>query len=142
MADRTCSACNTTLDPRTEGLEAFGLWYCSRCFIGNAMKHGQEMKPEDLAQLRRLGKELAGILPGDLLEMILIGFHKRLTGKEGRPDEEELARVVGEIQRLTAFSMFRQVLNLLRTWQGMFTEFVEGQEGEIRDKIRRLTDLE
>lgn len=142
MAERVCAACSAHFDDKHGGLESFGLWYCSECFIKNAMKHGKKLAPEELAALRRMGKELAGLLPGDLLEMILVGFSKRLTGKDERPDEEELARVVGEIQRLTAFSMFRQVLSLLKTWHGMFTEFVDGQETEIRDKIKRLTDLE
>lgn len=142
MAEKICSACNVTLDPKDGGLEAFGSWFCSACFIGNAVKLDKKMTPEDLAVLRRMGKELAGLLPGELLEMILIGFYKRASGKEERPDEAELSRAVGEIQRLTAFSVFRNVLNLLKTWHGMFTEFVEGQEAEIRDKIKRLTDLE
>lgn len=143
MSDlKVCSGCNVTLDPKDGGLEAFGRWYCSGCFIGNAVKLDKKLTPEDLAVLRRMGKDLAGLLPGELLEMILVGFHKRSAGKEGRPDEEELARVVGEIQRLTAFSVFRQVLNLLKTWHGMFTEFIDGQEAEIREKIKRLTDLE
>lgn len=74
--------------------------------------------------------------------MILVGFHKRSTGINGRPPADELARCIGEVQRLTAFASFRHVLNLLKTWQMTFNEFVENQESEIRDKIKRLTDLE
>jgi hypothetical protein len=137
---RTCAACQKAFD-KSEGLELWNTWYCSLCFISNSAKLHKEFTAADIEQLRRLGKDLAGLLPGELLEMTIVGFHKRCTGQE-RPDETELARLIGEIQRLAAFSVFRQVLNLLRTWQNMFTEFTEQQEGEIRDKIKRLTDLE
>jgi hypothetical protein len=142
MPDKVCSACHVTLDSKDGGIEAFGSWFCSACFIGNSMKLNKSMTPEAVAVLRRRGTELAGLLPGELLEMILMGFYKRASGMEERPDEVELSRAVGEIQRLTAFCVFRNVLNLLKTWHGMFSEFVEGQETEIRDKIKRLTDLE
>ena len=141
MSDsRTCSACQKTLD-KSEGLELWNTWYCSLCFISNSAKLHKEFTAADIEQLRRLGKDLAGLLPGELLEMTILGFYKRSTGG-AKPDEAELARLIGEIQRLAAFSVFRQVLNLLRTWQTMFTEFTEQQEGEIREKIKRLTDLE
>jgi hypothetical protein len=89
-----------------------------------------------------MGKELAGFLPPDLLEMILVGSYKRSTGKNERPPEEELSRCIGEIQRLTAFATFRQILNLMKTWQSSVNEIVENQEAEIREKIKHLTDLE
>ncbi len=116
--------------------------YCSNCFITNAAKTHRELTPGDIQILRRMGKELAGFLPSELLEMILVGFHKRSTGSKDRPPEEEITRVVGEIQRLTAFATFRQILNLMKTWQSSVNELVENQEAEIREKIRRLTDLE
>ena len=54
----------------------------------------------------------------------------------------ELSRAVGEVQRLTATACFRQILNLLRTWEEMFGKFVQEQETDIREKVRRLTELE
>jgi len=33
-------------------------------------------------------------------------------------------------------------LNLLKTWEHSFTEFVQNQEAELREKVKRLTDLE
>jgi hypothetical protein len=85
---RTCSACGGELDSH-EGVELRGAWFCSKCFVGQASDCGRELRPEELARLRRLGKESSGFLPPDLLE-----------------------------------------------------KFVEEQEGEIREKVRRLTDLE
>lgn len=73
--------------------------------------------------------------------MVLVGFHNRSKDQKDVPPGE-LARCVGEIQRLAAFSTFRQILNLLRTWHTMFTEFVDQQEAEIRDKVKRLTESE
>lgn len=137
-----CAGCGNALDAHNEGIELWGSTFCSTCFITNASKTHREFTADDIEILRRLGKELAGFLPPDLLEMILVGFHKRATGKAERPPEEELSRCVGEIQRLTAFATFRQILNLMKTWQSSVNELVENQESEIRDKIKRLTDLE
>ncbi len=138
---RTCSACNSELDS-AEGVELWGTWFCSKCFVGQATDYGRELKPEELARLRRLGRELTGFLPPDILEMILTGFYKRASGSKKSPDKAELARAVGELQRVTATACFRQILNLLKTWEDMFGKFVQEQEGEIREKVRRLTDLE
>jgi hypothetical protein len=138
---RTCSACNNELDS-AEGVELWGTWFCSKCFVGQATDYGRELKPEELARLRRLGRELAGFLPPDILEMILTGFYKRASGSKKSPDKTELARAVGELQRVTATACFRQILNLLKTWEDMFGKFVQEQEGEIREKVRRLTDLD
>lgn len=140
--DKKCSACGNPLDAHNEGIELWGSVFCSNCFISNAAKTHREFTKDDVEILRRLGKELAGFLPPDLLEMILVGFHKRSTGSQGRPPEDELTRCIGEIQRITAFATFRQVLNLMKTWQSSVNDLVENQEAEIRDKIKRLTDLE
>ena len=43
---------------------------------------------------------------------------------------------------ITATACFRQILNLLKTWEDMFGKFVQEQETEIRDKVRRLTELD
>ena len=138
---RTCSACGNELDSH-EGVELWGAWFCSKCFVGQATDFGRELKPEELARLRRLGRELSGFLPPDLLEMLLTGFYKRASGSKKPPDRQELARAVGELQRITATACFRQILNLLKTWEEMFGKFVQEQEVDIREKVRRLTDLE
>ncbi len=144
MADagrRPCAGCASPLGDN-EGIELWGSGFCSTCFIGNAAKFHRELRPEDIALLKTIGRELSGYLPPELLEMVLVGFYKRATGKKEHPPAEELARCVGEIQRLAAFSNFGKILNLLKTWQGTFNEFVEAQETEIRDMIKRLTDFE
>jgi hypothetical protein len=138
---RTCSACSNELDS-AEGVELWGSWFCSKCFVGQATDFGRELKPEEVQRLRRLGRELSGFLPPDLLEMILIGFYKRASGSKKAPDKAELSRAVGELQRVTATACFRQILSLLKTWDEMFGKFVHEQEADIRDKVRRLTDLE
>jgi hypothetical protein len=138
---RHCSACSNELDS-SEGVELWGSWFCSKCFVGQATDFGRELTPEEIARLRRLGRELAGFLPPDLLEMILVGFYKRASGSKKPPDKTELSRAVGELQRITATACFRQILNLLKTWEEMFGKFVHEQEADIREKVRRLTDLE
>ncbi len=138
---RTCSACGNSLDAH-EGVELWGSWFCSKCFVGQATDFGRELKPEEVARLRRLGRELSGFLPPDILEMLLIGFYKRASGSKKPPDRQEVARAVGELQRITATACFRQILNLLKTWDETFGKFVEEQETDIREKVRRLTDLE
>lgn len=138
---RICSACSNQLDS-AEGVELWGSWFCSKCFVGQATDFGRELKPEELVRLRRLGRELTGFLPPDLLEMILVGFYKRATRSKKKPDPVELSRAVGELQRITATACFRQILGLLKTWDEMFGKFVHEQEADIREKVRRLTDLE
>jgi hypothetical protein len=142
MGKRTCSACADSLDERKDGIELWGALFCAKCFISHSAQTHKELKPEDIELIRRIGKEMAGLLPGDIVEMMLVGFYQRSTGTKGVPPEAELARCAGEIQRLTAFATFRRVLNLLRTWQDTFTEFVETTEQEVRDNIKRLTNLE
>lgn len=117
-------------------------WFCTACFVSNAGKLHKELRPEDLAALRRLGKTLAGYLPSELLEMLAIGFWQRSTGRKDRPPEEELERFVGEVQRLHVFSEIRKSMRFLGTWKEEFDQFVEAQYTEMRDTIRRLTDLE
>ncbi|HEX7901069.1 MAG TPA: hypothetical protein VF950_25135 [Planctomycetota bacterium] len=138
---RICGACSVELEAH-EGVDLWGSWFCSKCFVGQAGAYGRELKPEELQRLRRLGRELAGFLPPDILEMILTGFYKRASRSKKAPDREELSRAVGELQRVTATACFRQILNLLKTWEDMFGKFVQEQEGEIREKVRRLVDLD
>ena len=137
----TCSACGLELDDAREGVELWGAWFCSKCFVGQATDFGRELNPEELARLRRLGRELSGFLPPDILEMVLTGFYNRAAKSKQAPDRNELARAVGELQRITATACFRQILNLLKTWEDMFGKFVQEQETEIREKVRRLTEL-
>jgi len=142
MADKACSACAAPLEGKEDGIELWGSWFCSKCFISHSASTHRELRPEDIELLRRIGKEMAGLLPPDLVEMILVGYFQRATNSKSMPPKEELARCVGEIQRITAFACFRRVLNLLKTWQESFNEFVESQERDIRDTTKRLTELE
>ena len=137
----TCSACSRELDDAREGVELWGAGFCSKCFVGQATDFGRQLKPEELARLRRHGRELSGFLPPDILEMVLVGFYKRASKSKQAPDRDELARAVGELQRITATACFRQILNLLKTWEDMFGKFVQEQENDIREKVRRLTGL-
>ena len=93
---RVCGACSVELE-EAEGVELWGAWFCSKCFVGQAGDVGRQLKPEELARLRRLGRELSGFLPPDILEMILTGFYKRAAKSKKAPDREELARAVGEL---------------------------------------------
>lgn len=138
---KKCSACDAPLEARNEGVELWGSWFCSACFISNAAKTHRELTPDDIAALHRIGRELAGFLPQDLLEMVMTGYGKRVLAA-GQVQPGELARCVGEVQRLAAFACFRQIMNLLKNWQSEFNGFVDGQEADIREKIRRLTDFE
>jgi hypothetical protein len=136
---RTCSACTTAL-AENEGVAAFDMVYCATCFISEAGKFHRPIRAEDIELLKTIGREAAGHLPADLVRMLTVGFYRRATGSAAYPPEDELARFVGEIQRLAMFSNIAKILNLLKTWQGMFNEFVESQEGEIRDTVKRLTE--
>jgi hypothetical protein len=141
MAKDVCSACATALTGPNEGIELWGSRFCAGCFVTQSADLHREMKPEDLAVLRRMGRDLAGLLPPHLIQMILTGFHQRSAGKP-QPPAEELERAIGEIQRLTAFAVARRIINLLTTWQAMFNEFAEGQQREMQEQLKRLADLD
>lgn len=134
-----CSACGKE-DAQGEGIELWGSHFCTACFVGQARGFHRELGPEDIELLKVIGRELSGLLPADLVEMILVGYYQRATATKDLPLREETLRVVGEMQRLTAFATFKRVLNLLKTWQDMFNEFVQSQEEDIREKIRKLTE--
>lgn len=136
---RACSGCGATLDSREEGVELWGTLFCSNCFISHSAKLHKELTEDDVKILRALATELAGFLPPELVEMVLVGFYRRSGGDSEIP-AEELSRAVGEIQRLAALATFRRVLNLLRTWKDSFDEFIESQEADIRERVRKLTD--
>lgn len=135
-----CSGCGAPLDAHNEGVELWGSRFCSTCFIANSSKLHKELTEEDKVLLRTIGRELSGYLPPELLEMVALGFYRRVTGRADAPAPAELERFCGEIQRLSAFSTMRKILNLLKTWKEGFDEFVEQQETEIREVVKRLTE--
>lgn len=142
MRTEKCSACGKTIDSQTEGLKLWESWFCSFCFMSRSQEFNREIRAEDLELLKIIGRELSGLIPPDLLEMIAVGYAKKITGKVEPPPREETLRLVGEIQRLTAFAVFRREFRLLQKWQEMMNEFVEQQERDIRENIKKLTGTE
>jgi len=134
-----CSGCQKPLDEK-EGVQVWKSHLCSTCFIDSAAKFHQPLTPDQVALLRVMGKQLAGHLPPEFLEIIVVGFWRRATGRQDAPPAEELALVIGEIQRLAAFSNLNKTMSLLKNWHAIFNEFIEEQEEEIRSTIKRLTD--
>ena len=140
MPEKTvCSACGKEIDPK-DGLRTWDTWFCSFCFIAESQKLHKELKPEDIELLKLIGRELAGLMPTELVEMILTGYARRVTGKIEPPAREETLRVVGEMQRLAFISFSRKMLSVLQTLSDLFKDFVESQEREIKDTIRKLTE--
>lgn len=140
MAEKKCAGCGKAV-AGDEGIELWNSWFCSSCFVSHSAKLHRPITPEQIAALRAMGRELGGFLPADVVQMVAVGFYRRASGRHDNPSPEELERFVGEIQRLVVFSTSRKILNLLQTWQGTFNEFVEQQEGEVRDAVRRVADL-
>ena len=142
MSDKkVCAGCGNALRDN-EGVKLWDTWFCSLCFIGNAAKIHRELTPEQVVLLRLMGKTLAGFMPPDLVEMIAVGFWRRITGRKDEPPVDELERFVGEIQRLAALSYFRREMNLLETWHSEFKNFVEARMDEIKETVKRLTDFD
>jgi len=142
--ERKCAACGKAIeDGRNDGIEIWNSWFCAACFIGRAQAAHRELSPGDIEIMKMIARELAGLLPGPLLELIFLGFHQR-TVPPGTPppSRDELQRAVGETQRLVAFSSFKETLKLLKGWRDTVLEFVENEEREILDKVKRLTDFE
>jgi hypothetical protein len=136
-----CAACGSSIAAQ-DGISLWDMWYCSTCFIGNAAKLHRELRPEDLAALKNLGRELAGYLPPELIEMLAVGFYRRSTGRKDDPPADELARFVGEIQRLHVLSECRKMMKFLTTCKSEFEAVVEQQYAEMRETIKRMTDFE
>jgi hypothetical protein len=136
-----CSACGKEVDPK-DGIKQWDTWFCSFCFIASAQSLHKEMTPADIELLKLIGRELAGIMPAELMETILLGYARRITGKIEPPPREETLRVVGEIQRLAFISYARKNLSVLQTLSDSFKEFVESQERDIKDTIKKLTGSE
>ena len=134
-----CAGCGKAIGDG-EGVRLWDSWFCSLCFISNASKLHREVTPEQIALLRTIGKELAGFMPQELVEMIATGFWRRATGRADAPPADELARFVGEIQRMAAFCYFRREMNLLETWRAEFVQFIEARTDDIRGAIRRMTE--
>jgi hypothetical protein len=138
--ERTCSGCGNPLAEK-EGVEALGIRACATCFIQDAGRFHRTLKPEEIELLKTIGREAAGFMPPELVRIILVGFYQRGTGGQ-MPPPEELARCIGEIQRLALFATTAKTMNLLKTWQDMFNEFVDSSQVEMRESIKRLTDVD
>lgn len=137
-----CSACEKAIDSEQDGIKLWDAWFCSTCFLSQSGALHRELKPEDVALFKTIGRELSGLLPPGIFEMILAGFYKRATGKSDPPPREAVLYTLAELQRLTALHNFQREINLLRTWNDMFTEFTQGRQREIQEMVKRLTDLE
>jgi hypothetical protein len=140
VAERKCAGCGNQV-PGDKGVELWNSWFCSPCFISHSARMHKELTPDQIVALRMMGQELAGFLPANVVEMVAIGFYRRATGRADWPPADELERFVGEIQRLVVFSTSRKIMNLLTTWKGTFDEFVDQQENEVRDEVKRVADL-
>lgn len=131
-----CAACAKDVEA-AEGIELWGSRFCTKCFIGRSQDLNRKLTEEELGLLRLMGRDLAGLIPPDLVEMIMVGFAKR-SGVT--PEKPETERCIAELQRLTAFACNTQILNLLQKWQEVFSAFVREQEDEIREKMKRLSE--
>lgn len=134
-----CTACGKGLGSEKDGVKLWESWFCTTCFMSRSQDFNRELKAEDIELLKVIGRELSGLLPPDMIEMVLVGYHRRCTGEKGVPPRDETMRVVGELQRLAAFAVFRRMLSLLKTWQDTFNEFIDEQEREIQENVKRLT---
>src|SRR6185436_11287999 len=87
---QTCSACGRPLQEK----EGIGLWtsrFCSTWFITNSAKLDKPLTPDQVAMLKVMGRELSGLLPPELLEMLLLAFWRRSTGRNDAPPAEQVA---------------------------------------------------
>lgn len=134
-----CAACGKDGISEKDAVKLWETWFCTSCFMTRSQDFNRELGPEDVEMLKIIGRELSGLLPPDLVEIVLAGYWRRTTGQTGGPPKEETMRVVGELQRLAAFAVFRRMLSLLKTWQDIFNEFIEQQEQEIRQNVEKLT---
>jgi hypothetical protein len=106
--------------------------------MSRSQEFNKPLEPGDIELLKIIGRELSGLLPPEMVEMVLVSYWKRTSG-QAVPPKDETMRVVGELQRLAAFAVFRRMLSLLKTWQDTFNQFIEEQEREIQENVKKLT---
>lgn len=135
-----CSSCSKAFDADKEGVKLWTTWFCSMCFIGQAQGLHREIKPEEIEIFKAIAREGAGVLPSLVFELILAGFYRRATGKDEPPPREAVAFTMAELQRATALNNFQREINMLRTWQDMFTDFIQERQKDIQEAVKRLTD--
>lgn len=133
-----CAGCEKEFAEK-DGVKLWETWFCTACFMTRSQDFNRELGPGDIELLKIIGRELSGLLPPDMVEIILAGYWRRTTGQTTGPPKDETMRVVGELQRLAAFAVFRRMISLLTTWQQTFNEFIDGQVDEIRQNVEKLT---
>jgi len=131
-----CAACGKEFEEK-DGLKLWDTWSCGECFIRQAAEFRKELRPEDVELMRLIARELSGIMPTELVRMIVQGYARNLG--VAAPSHDETLRAVGEIQRLGYISFARKSLSTLQKLSALFQEFVETQERELRETVKRLT---
>lgn len=133
-----CTACGKPIESEKDAVKLWESWFCSFCFMSRSQDFNKPLEAGDIELLKIIGRELSGLLPPEMVEMVLVGYWKRTSG-QAAPPKDETMRVVGELQRLAAFAVFRRMLSLLKTWQDTFNEFIEQQQQEIQENVKKLT---
>lgn len=130
-----CAKCGNEIDP-SQAFDVGPKKYCTACF----MEMAQSIKPMSSDERQRLKKlvqqEMAGVLPREALrEAIEDGWGSILKGADF---DDEVNRLLNRIDQQAGLHMCQEVLTVILTLQKTLRE----QEAELREKIRRLADLQ
>lgn len=108
---------------------------CAACFMKMAAAR-KAPTGEDLKRLKALVKEeLAGLLPRDAIKGLIEEGYSRLV--QGVDFDEEVGRLMNEIERMAGLALCRQMLEAL----GALSKTIEDEIEEVRAKMRRLAAL-
>lgn len=133
MAARSCKFCDGPLEGRHE---VDGV--CMECVVrtGSALRRAKPLTKDQLKILRdAIEHETGGLFPPATLRAIIEAALDRAA--DGDPRETVVEELACEIQRMGGLGMCREMLKV----SDALSEVAQGQEDEIRDRVRRLSKL-
>jgi hypothetical protein len=133
-----CSNCGVGITDAT-CFEIGARRLCAGCFTDMAIQQ-RKLTSEERERLKRAVKEeMAGVLPRDALRAI---FEETVGAVLKGEDYDEVEnRAVNRVEQIAGLAMLREMLSGLGQLKRALVDAIEAQEGEIRDKIRKLTAL-
>ncbi len=137
-----CLGCKKETD-RKSGIEFGNDLLCVDCFTKRAQEAASS-RPSG-AKLKALRKavkeELAGLLPEDALKQLIEDGYRRILIH--REDFDVVSgSMKNQIQVMAGMAVCRRVLEFMRGMSSAIVQGLESEEQEIRDQLKRLSDLD
>lgn len=131
MACATCGKDVTERDSFEHGKGRL----CAGCFM-DAAQAIRTLTPDQRDRLKKMVKEeMAGVLPRAIVRQHVEDCLAAVL--KGHDEDEAINRAVNEIERTAGLAMLQHMLDSI----GSVRKAFEGEEDEIRQKIRKVSQL-